>query len=604
MRRGDANPVPRGFRRPVAAGLACGVSLLCALFLAQTGMGRLAEARSLDLRFRAKGAAPFPPEIVILAVDETSFETLKLRYPFPPKVWAQLVETLAAEEAGAVGFDFLYSEPSRECDPPDQDNLLADALRRAGNVVWAFQLREGTVPQMPIPPIAEASAGLGFINLPDEPDSRIRRYTPESGGLRSFAAALAEVYAGFRPPQAQGEPLRVIAYRGGPGTFPSRSLGDVLAGKVPKGYFKGKIVLVGATFASGHDIYPTPFHRPDQPDMAGVEIHANILAGMLEGRVIQSDPRLLQWVLAALVAFLLSWAVCAGYPFWAAGLWLLATLLWIAGAFYRFSAEGRATLLLGPVLLLALAPLVGLVWSYFSERKRRRAIRSLFAHYVDPKVVTYLERHPDDALLSSQRRVCTILDTDIEGFTTITHEMDASQLVAHLNEYFEVLTRCALENGGLVDKYVGDAVMVIFGFPLDQPDHAMRALAAAKAFLYRLDSMNIQWKRRGLPPLRTRVGIATGEVVVGNVGGTARKAFTAMGDAANLAARLEGLNKNFGTRVLVSEATAQALGENVQLFSMGAVSVRGLDAPVNVYCPDFGVPEGGLSPPHPAAPPV
>lgn len=589
-------------RRLAAAAVASFGAFLCALILTATGFGQLAESRSLDLRFRARGQRQAAPEIVILAVDEASFNTLGLRYPFPPKVWAQLVDYLAADGAGAVGFDFLYSEPSRECDPPGQDEMLSQAVRRAGNVVWAFQLQDGTKPDMPIAPIAEASARLGFINLPDERDSRIRRYAAEAVGHSSFASALAEVYAGFRPPEAQGEILRVIAYRGGPGTFPSRSLGDTLTGKVPKGFFSGKIVLVGATFASGHDVYPTPFHRTDQADMAGVEIHANILAGILAGRVVSPDPPLLQWLAAVGIAFLIAWAVCAGRPAWAAGFWLLATISWAGWSLFRFSTADRAALLVGPLLVLSLAPAAGLVWSYFSERERRRAIRNLFAHYLDPKVVSWLERHPEDAQLSDQRRVCTILDTDIEGFTTITHAMDPAALVAHLNDYFEVLTKCAMEHGGLVDKYVGDAVMVIFGFPLDQPDHAMRAVATAKAFLYRLDSMSVQWKKRGLPPLRTRVGIATGEVVVGNVGGTVRKTFTAMGDAANLASRLEALNKQFGTRVLLSEATAKSLPNTVQLFAMGEVAVRGLATSEKVYCPDFGVPDGGVASRPPAAP--
>lgn len=593
-RGGDRRKVP-----PVAA--AAALTLLAALLvalLAATSTGRIAEARSQDLRFRARGPEPPAPEILLVAVDEASFQELKLKYPFPPRVWAQLIDRLSADGAAAVGFDFLYSEPSRECDPPDQDALVVEAARRAGNVVWAMQLKDGAAPDPPLPAIREAVAGVGFINLPDERDSRIRRYAAERGGVPSFAAALAEVYAGFRPPEAQGESLRTIGFRGGPGTFPSHSLGAVLAGRVPEGTFAGKIVLVGATFAASHDLYPTPFHQADHPDTPGVEIHANILAGMLSGRIVRPDPAWPQWAAAALLALLAAWAVCAGRPLHAAGLWLLGSAAWAGWSLFRFVREARTTALVAPLLLMALAFAGGVLWNYFAERASRRAIRSLFAHYLDPKVVAWLERNPDEITLAGHRRVCTILDTDIEGFTTITQQMDASALVSLLNEYFEVLTRCVLEHGGLHDKYVGDAVMAIFGFPLDQPDHAVRAVSCAKAIQTRLEGMNAQWKRRGLPPLRTRIGISTGEVVVGNVGGTIRRTFTAMGDAANLASRLEALNKRFGTKVLLSEETARQLPPDLPVFDLGEVPVRGMAQPMRVFCPDFGAPEGGFRPPE------
>jgi len=582
---------------PAAAALTAAAVLLAAL-AAASGFGRLAEDRSLDLRFRARGTRPPAPEIVLVTVDESSFRTLGLKYPFPPALWAKLLDQLSSAGAAAVAFDFLYSEPSRECDPPDQDALVAAAAKRSGAVVWALQLRDGKTPDLPIPLIRASVAATGFINLPDERDSRIRRYQAEKDAFPSFAAATAETYAGFRPPAARGEALRLIDYRGPAGTYPAYALGDVLTGKVPLSTFSGKICLVGATFAASHDLYPTPFHRTDSPDMPGVEIHAHILAGMLAGQELLPDPAAPQWAAAALLAFLAAWAVCAGRPGLSAVLWGAGTAGWATWALLRFARGGRVALVTGPLLLIGLSVAGAVVWSYLAERAQRRAIRALFSHYLDPKVVAWLERNPEEVTLAGHRRVCTILDTDIEGFTSITEQMDPTALVAHLNNYFEVLTKCVLEHGGLHDKYVGDAVMAIFGFPLDQPDHAVRAVSCAKAFLQRLDSLNPLWEKQGLPALRTRVGISTGEVVVGNVGGTVRRTFTAMGDAANLASRLEALNKRFGTRVILSPETARHLPADVPVFDLGEVLVRGLAKPLRVYCPDFGAPEGGFKVPE------
>ncbi len=199
--------------------------------LSGVGFLQLFEWRSVDLRFRMRGALEPDPEVLIVAMDEATFRTLGLKYPFPPVVYAELVRRLDEAGAAAILFDFLYSEPSRECDPPDQDKILAGAVRDAGNVVWAIELEGGVRPIEPVPAIRDAAAGLGFINLPDERDSRIRRFRPEAYGNRAFSVAGLEAYAGFIPEMWEGEDLRLINYRGGTGTFPAISMGDLLQGR-------------------------------------------------------------------------------------------------------------------------------------------------------------------------------------------------------------------------------------------------------------------------------------------------------------------------------------------------------------------------------------
>lgn len=573
-------------RGALALTLAAAIPLAATLLvwgMSLTPLMGLLEARSTDLRFKVRGPLRPDPEVVVVAVDEATFAALRMKYPFPPEVYALLVDRLSDAGAAVVGFDFLYAEPWRD---PGQDDLLAQTMSRRGNVVWAFHLDRGTVAVPPIAPVRDAAAGTGFINLPDERDSRVRRLRPVFAGMDSFSVAVVRAYAGFVPPHWSTQELRRINFRGGPGTYPRHSMGDVLLGKVSPRHFRDKICLVGATFEASHDIFPTPFHRASDPDTPGVEIHANAVGNMLRGDVLDDVSGRYQWPALVLIALLPSLLFYLERPWWALGAWLASSTGWALWSILRFMGGG-VTLLVSPLLLMAAAFWGSAFASYLLERGRRREIRDLFASYVDPSVVTWLLKNPGRVNLEGQRIQATILDTDIQGFTSITEQLDPAALVTQLNEYFEGITGAALEAGGLCDKYVGDALMVIYGFPIGRDDHALRAVMAAQEILNRVDRMNQGWARDGKPPMNTRVGIASGVVVIGNVGGTRRKTFTAMGDAANMASRLEGLNKRFGTHVLMDEATARQLPSDIPLRDLGEIQVRGISKPIRIFNPAF-----------------
>ncbi len=584
MTRGRLHRLPRAVRPAMLAATATLVLLAAALLGQQTTLAELLEWRSVDLRFRVRGPQPPDPEIVIVAVDEASFQRLGLKYPLPPLVWAALVERLSDAGAAVIGFDFLYSEPTRECDPPNQDELLAAAVRAAGTVVWGVQLRDGREAEPPIPQIRDAVAGTGFLNLPDERDGRVRRFAPEHDGRPSFPAAVVQAFAGILPPGAGGEELRLIAYRGGAGTYPTVSLGEVLAGDHGDGLFAGRICLVGASFAASHDTFATPFHRVDEPNMPGVEIHANTIGTILRGQHWGRSGLGWRWLALAAAVLAVAWLVAADRPWWAVVLQVAAIGGWLVWAFERFLA-GEAVPLVAPVgLLLISYPSVAFL-RYLVERKARREIHSLFESYVDPSVVEWLLDNPDAVRLTGGRYAVTILESDIEGFTPITERLAPEALVAHLNRYFDLLTAAVIDAGGMHDKYVGDALLAVFGFPRAQPDHALRAVRAAVDMMERVERANPEWERAGLPALRTRIGLATGEVVIGTVGGSTRKAFTAIGEAVNLAARLEGLNKELGTRILMDQATAAGCAGEIELRDLGEHGVKGFSREVRVFTP-------------------
>lgn len=558
-------------------------------YLSSTGLFRMLELRSLDLRFKARGELPTDPSILLVGADESSFSSLGVRYPFPPLLYADLIRSLRDAGASVIGFDFLYSEPTRECDPPDQDRLLAEVIAEEPDVVWGIELEDGTRPIDPIDVINEAVADTGFLNLPDEIDSRIRRFRMEAAGRVSFDAAVLRQYAGFLPEEWKGEDLHLINYRGPAGSFDTVSMSDVLRDRVPPERIQNRICLVGAMFVASHDCYATPFHSTKDRDMYGVEIHANILSTVLQGAKIRVVDALPVWGILLILSLTLLVLQAAGRMWWSLALWFVFCFGWIGVTVAAFLSDWRIPLAM-PLLVLTATFWPGAFYTYLLERKRRKRVRSLFSSYVDPTVVAWLLKHPERINVAGERRMVTILDTDIEGFTTITQKLDPTDLVQQLNEYFEQITDAALTEGGMHDKYVGDALMVVYGFPMEQPDHAERALRAGEEILKRVDKLNERWRIEGLPEFNTRIGICSGEVIMGNVGGTRRKTVTAMGDAANLASRLEGLNKQFGTRILIAQSTMDLLPEETPLADMGEVSVRGYDTPIRVFHPAFDRP--------------
>jgi len=557
-----------------------------AAFLSKLDIVHAREEQSIGFRFKVRGVLVPSPEIVLIVLDEETLRDLALHYPFPPLKYAELIWKLESAGAAAIAFDLLYSEPTRECDPPHQDALLARTIQRGGNVVWAIELENGERPHPPIPVIRDAVATTGFINFPDEVEWGIRRAQLQKGVSSSFAAAIVTTYAGFLPPALQGPGLRRINYRGGPGTYPSIGMSRILRGDFDRARVNGKICIFGATYAASHDLYQTPFHHADSGDMPGVEIHANIVGNILRNDFLRDGPAGPYWFAAILISIAISGLLFFGRPWFSLALFLAAACGWLAWSIHRF-LQGEVVLLVTPIALFTATFATTTFLTYLLERNRRREIRALFASYVDPSAIKWLEQHPDSFNPAGQLRIVTVLDTDIEGFTTITQQIGPEALVALLNEYFEVVSTAATSAGGMLDKFVGDALMVIYGFPIEQSDHALRAVGAAREILRCVERMNEDFRKRGLPPLHTRIGICSGEVVAGAVGGRTKRTITVMGDAANMASRLEALNKRFGTRVLISESTARLLPSDIPLRDLGEVEVRGIARPERVFNPVF-----------------
>src|SRR5271169_2574772 len=347
----------------------------------------------------------------------------------------------------------------------------------------------------------------------------------------------------------------MVNYHGPARTYPSVSFADAALKKFPPGTFKDKIVLIGASATGIGDLRATPFGGIDFP---GVEIHANLIDNILNRQfLVRHAPQVLTDIgFIILFGLPLGMWLAVVQPRWMAlGLLLLVPF---AGIVYWAFLHGWWLNFIVPSLF-TLVPNVGLVALYrvLIEEQEKRKIRGAFQQYVSPEVIRRLLSDPER--VKPRKTEVTVLFSDIRGFTSISENLDAQELAALLNAYLTDMTKIIFRHQGTRDKYIGDAVMAIWGAPFDAPDHAAKCCVAAVDMLVRLSQMQKDWRARGFPELDIGIGINTGVASVGNMGSTLRYGYTAMGDSVNLASRLEGLNKEYGTRIVISESTRREI---------------------------------------------
>ncbi|HHK60470.1 MAG TPA: adenylate/guanylate cyclase domain-containing protein [Desulfobacterales bacterium] len=559
-------------------------------------------------RNRIRPPAP-PDDIVIVAIDEPSMQELGLRWPWPRTVHAALIDNLSQAGAAVIGFDILFAEPSR----PAADDLLAAAMRRAGNVVlvedYGMIEDQGQYREMwirPIPPLLQAARATGLATIDRDADGFIRRTAPARttpfGTLPSFASAVLEAYRQERQtgeaakqqsgsvaaPSPNTSPF-LIDLLGPPRTIPTVSYYQALAPDLlPADTFTGKIVLVGRALQAGADLddpdhFAYPFLRSSGAAIPGVEIHAAIIDTLLRGRRITPQPVGVTALLLAVTLGLGTLALVYLPPWLGALGFVVAAASFTAGQFLFF-LQAR---ILGPVTL----PLSGFTATFLLFQiyrivvldREKRFIKHAFKHYVAPSVVDRLLADPKQLNLSGEYYETTVLFTDLAGFTTISEKMEPMTLRHFLTEYFSEMVEVMLANQGTLDKFIGDALMCFFGVPVRTADHPIQALQCAWEMQQRLAALNPGWEARGLPRLTMRIGINTGTVVAGNMGTRSLFNYTIMGDTVNLASRLEGANKPYGTRIMVGEATHERAGDRFFFRRLDRLRVKGKNEPIWVF---------------------
>ncbi|CCQ72578.1 CHASE2 domain-containing protein [Magnetospira sp. QH-2] len=546
------------------------------------------ENRLADLRVATLAPSLPPHERIILAtLTEETLARFPYRSPVDRGFLADLLTTLQDKGAAAVGLDILLDQPTESAKDSVLRRVVAN-LQMPFIAAYATEQDQLTAQQAAYLDEFLSKDHRALVNLMrDRVDGAVRWVYP--GGERNgtwvpgFVAALA-ASQGTTPPKT----VQPMVWRQPPGPdqpafkrFPAHAMGFL-----PADWIEGKIVLIGVDLPF-EDRHRTPFSgfRDGPGDVPGVAIHAHALAQVLDGSRPTGREDWAAWMVIALGALL---GLLLARPSWSmapkvlGGLAALATGWVILFALY-------ATLqwqlpLIGPSAAYVLAFGVTLAFMADRMRKQKMFVEGAFSRYVDPAVVKELVADPTKLALGGERREITSLFTDLAGFTSMIEQRQPGEVVPLLNSYLDRMCRIATDHGGTIDKIIGDAVSVLFGAPLDQPDHAQRAVDCALAMQAFAESFAQRQQDQGIPFGHTRIGINTGSALVGNFGGEVFFDYTAHGDTINTAARLEGANKYFGTRICVAETTRVQCRDLV-FRPIGSVVLKGKTQGLMVHEP-------------------
>lgn len=373
----------------------------------------------------------------------------------------------------------------------------------------------------------------------------------------------------------------LINYRGPKRQYALVSFVDAVRGTFPPGTFTNRIALIGPTAIGIMDLRVTPFDQ----NMPGVEVHANAMDNILAGTYLQRPDWMVFFdVLAVIVIGILLGIVLAPlrsvYGAVAAGVLMFAYLV---GGQWLLDQKGIWLSTVYPTLEIVAVFAAVTIYKYYTEERKRKEVRSAFQYYLSPAVIEQVLENPDRLKLGGEKKTLTVMFSDVRGFTTISETLDAEELSALLNEYLTPMTDIVFATGGTLDKYMGDALMAIYGAPLDQPDHAERACGACLQMMDKLQELKAGWAQRGLPPIDIGIGLNTGPMSVGNMGSTQRFDYTVMGDAVNLGSRLEGINKEYGTHIIIGPETAKLVRDGFFLRELDSVAVKGKKEPVVIF---------------------
>ncbi|MDQ4041254.1 MAG: adenylate/guanylate cyclase domain-containing protein [Actinomycetota bacterium] len=571
-------------RERLRAGLLAATALAAAalgVLTWSTGALEALEVRTIDARFDVRGSEPAHRDVALVGIDEQTLGELGLQAPLPRSLHARAIDRLRRDGAKVIAYDLEFTS---ETDPA-QDNALIEAVRRAGNLVLATSRigPRGEVDVFGGPEGVEFARARVGSSLIGSISGRVYRFPREQRGVPSFAVAAVQRGGGGVKRSGFEDGEAWIDFAGPPGTWEAVSFVDVLRGRFRPGTFRDRIVIVGSTAPVIKDVASTAAGE----QMPGPEIQANATATVLDGFPLGESAG---WLSVLLIAVLGLAVPAAALPL--LGLrWLPVPLValagWLLGAQLAF--DGGTILPVVPGLVaLGVGVLGTLAITNLIELRDRRRLRAQFARFVPAQVVDELvdRAEHEDLRLVGTRRDGTVLFCDLRGFTSCAEKLEAERVIELLNRYLTEMSEAILDAGGTVVSYMGDGIMAVFGAPLEQSDHADRALRAAREMLaHRLPRFNAWAREFGVPDdFAMGIGICSGPVMSGNVGSDRRLEYTAVGDTTNTASRLEGMTKEHGVPVLIADSTRTGLrGPSNDLVSLGDLAVRGRAATLTAW---------------------
>ncbi|QJR14341.1 CHASE2 domain-containing protein [Usitatibacter palustris] len=586
---------PSGLLARYVAAVGLMVFALFAL-LAHTDYWQRLEFKGFDVLSveTAPMASKFP--VTLVGIDENSFAEIGRQWPWPRGLHAKLLDQLARGGAMVVVFDVLLSEASVEA----EDQALAAAIARHGGVVLVSDkvYQETAYAKLwsrvdPLEAFRKAGAANGLATVQPESGDQVVRRLPDGDDVlwREVIRKVNKLQPGMLA-EPNPPPGSYIRYAGPYRTFPYVSYYQALEADkmLPANAFADQIVIVGrdlkASIDAGFtqaDMFATPFAERTGLLTPGVELHANILETVLRNDPIKPAPAWAPTALLALVVVLCAVLMARWRPLLSLAIALGLIGLVAALAWVLFAKQLTWLPVLGSMAAITTmyVALGGL--GFFTEQHRKNEVRRAFSLYVSPDVVDQMLANPEKLKLGGERREVTVLFTDLKGFTTLSEALGAVQVTELITEHFTRASAIAKRNGGTVTQFIGDAVMAIWNAPLDVANHAARAGQAAREMQADIAAMRADLVARGLPEIHMRIGLNTCVAVVGNLGAADRFNYTALGDGVNLSSRLEGVNKLFGTGILMSGETARAQEPGAPLRQVGRVVVKGKSEPVDIF---------------------
>jgi adenylate cyclase len=592
------------------------------------------ERNLIDYRFKVRGTLDVSQSpIVIVAIDDQSDESTPERWPWPRSYYAHLIENLNQAGAAVIGIDVIFGQA--DVHGEESDAAFASALEEYDNIVLAGKIEKRRLSYgqddyvslvEPFDLFAETGVSWGLASMEGDPDGILRRYPVgqvyNDSIYPSFAVEVIKKYqelsaqapltadeknfyiGSYTLPKFESDAI-LINFAGPSNIFqyysfdavvddeafdlleeydldsfsdPGDEEFDIPPGLLYSGMLKDKIVLVGATMKELHDFFNTPFELT-----SGVEVHANALQTILSQNYLQGISSgvyyLLLIVLAVLVWLFTRYLPTLGGTLAAVSL----AIIYFIVAFWLFIQFNLVIEIAIPILLIGFAYIGHTVYHYILSQHEKKMIQGAFMHYVPEKVVKELIGNPEKLILGGEERIVTVLFADVANFTSISEKLSPVDLVQLLNEYLTEMTDIILSYEGIIDKYEGDAIMAEFGVPVPFELHARNACEAALKMQNRLKELRRKWKEENKPQLRARIGINTGEVIVGNMGSRDVFDYTVMGDHVNLGSRLEGANKFYGTSIMISEFTHDMIQNGFVTRELDLIRVKGKEKPIKVF---------------------
>jgi adenylate cyclase len=622
------------------------------------------ELKLIDSRFLERGKIEIKDsaDVVIVELDQESINQLTPPYnrvPLPRSIYTKLIEHLNQIGVRAIGIDVIMSNT----DPlsPDEDSILFNTIKSAGNVVVAGKIDESEDFRMENLGYAmtdtsyvkkfynyeniffSADSSIGIVQPPADFDFVFRRYLPfrktdiTDSRVPSFGFAIINKVLNLSPfytasveedffelgnkkiPKYDRNSV-LINFYGPSRTFNHIKLIDLidddsLITKDEVEYqseinvwdeylsdpefrvkLENKIVLIGSTVPEDRDILPISFAvgtRKGDNLIYGVEFHANIIQNILWDDYLSTQSGeseiviivLLTIFIFAFTSYIRKFKIRIGIIIEIINLIIIALLIYSVYmiSVYLFINNKLVITVVSPALAIAMAYLSSTAYHFIMERQQNVLIKGMFSQYVSKSVVNELLANPDKLKLGGERKTLTILFSDIAGFTTFAEKKEPEELVSFINEFLNEMTEIILSNGGTLDKYLGDAVMAFWGAPIAVEDHAYKACLTALQMQDKLAELRDRWSLTGETPIHIRIGINSGEVIVGNIGGENRFDYTVLGDDVNLASRLEGANKEYGTNIMISGTTYEFVKEKVLVRELDVIRVKGKTEPTTIY---------------------